>query len=44
MRIPQYLAFPVCPKKLQNSQYFYAIYFASEKSSSIFARTFTKAE
>lgn len=44
MRIPQYSDFPAFKKKLQNSQYFYAIYFASEKSSSIFARRFTKAE
>ncbi len=44
MRIAQYSAFSTFKKKLQNSRYFYAIYFASEKSSSIFARTFTKAE
>jgi hypothetical protein len=31
-------------KKLQNIPYFYAFWFAKEKSSSIFARTFTKGE
>jgi len=32
------------PKKLQNILYFSSNWFAKEKSSSIFARTFTKAE
>ena len=34
----------ITSKKLQNTLYFYSIWFAKEKSSSIFARTFTKAE